>query len=234
MKWQKLVNATILGGFLLGVALVLPASAQTLLQDEVPGSYLVFPIFDISGNAVTQIRICDKSNGAKGPTTTWVRLNFICPGSRQDPFCDEYDTDFPLTSHQCKIIDVGDQRPPCNQGFVVAFAENATFDPWAYDHLIGSYNITTGTGTSVASEASKAIAIQSPQPFKALLGRPGSLGSLELSFCGVTQGCDYVSLPAILHSDFRATTATADTTLTLLTLNINSGADNNTTAVKLA
>jgi len=256
MKWQKLFNATILGGFLLGGALVLQASAQTtgVLQDQIPGSFLVFPIFDISSGSTTQIRICDKSNGpiqTGNNATTWVRLNFICPGSLEvgdeNPFCDEYDTDFKLTSHQCAVIDVRDKLPPCELGFIVAFAENSAFQPWSYDNLIGSYNITRGTGASAVVEGANAIAIQSSQPKGTLLGHPGSLGSDELLFqevaanaagfaaCGLPSATcpDYVGTPAQLHSDFRAVAPGLDTNLILLTLNINSGVDNNTTSVKV-
>jgi hypothetical protein len=223
MKWQKFITVTMVGGFLLASALVLPASAQ--LQDNVPGSFLVFPVYDIRPGTSTQIRICDTNNGPRGGAATNVRLNFVCPGQLPpgDTFCDEFDTDIALTFHGCAVIDVASQLPPCDQGFIIAFAENDNFAPVSYNFLIGSENITTG---AVAS-ATNAIAIQSPQARGTVLATPDpDTGLTALTFGG--GGADYAPLPSTLFSDFRAVGAVPGglTDLVLLTLDVTSGAEN--------
>jgi hypothetical protein len=205
-----------------------PAVGANLL-----GSVLVFPKFDIRSGASTQLRITDTSQGPRGGTSAFARLNFVCPGTKADPFCDVLDIDISFTYHRTVVIDVATELPPCDRGFIIVFAEGANGNPVSYNHLTGSYHITSGTGPSARAEAANAIAIQSLQPAGTVLGAANAnTGGLDLTF-STTSGADYAALPAALHSDFRAVTATSRTILTLLTLNIISGADNPTARVNV-
>lgn len=200
-----------------------------ILQDNQPGSFLVFPKFDIRGDTTTQIRIVN--NGWKDLD---VKLNYVCPGVKNvNQFCAALDRTVSFTPHQTRIIDVADQNPPCNQGYVVAFAlkEHSANTAMSYNELAGSYNINSGRRV----ESDNAIAIQSPKPFCSPLGSNGKLrfGGAAPSSPTDGDGPDYVGLPSKLYTDFRAITpgeegvsADQGSVLTLLTLDTLAGQQN--------
>src|SRR2546428_9096616 len=91
-KWYRLVPVIFLGVLLLGSMMTPPALAQvsSTLQDNVPGSFLVYPIFDIIGANRTKIRITN--NGVLGfPSIDLnVRVTYICQplgSSTSSNFC---------------------------------------------------------------------------------------------------------------------------------------------------
>jgi hypothetical protein len=216
MKRHRLIRAMIMGVGLLGSAMVLPAIAQ--LRGEEPGSLLIFPEFDITPPAVTQLRITDVRDPALGGTTR-IRLQYICPGVAG--VCATVDRHKFTTFHGTVIIDVstdlGGPFPaaPCNNGYVIAFVEDANHDPIAANSLIGSYRISGTDGDD--AEAVNAIAVQSARPPGTVLGSIDATGELVLIFgTGAegkgknhTSGSDYVALPDVLHSDFQAPNAAA-------------------------
>ena len=240
MQWHKLVKVMIVGVGLLGSAMVLPAIAQ--LRGEVPGSLLIFPEFNISPPAVTQLRITDVQNPALGGTTR-VHLNYVCPpaggpgaSGGVEGVCNEVDRHKAVTFHGTLIIDVagdlGGPFPgaPCNKGYVIAFVEDAARHPIAANQLIGSYRISGTDGDD--AEAVQAIAVQSERFLPG--GPPVQLGHFEngelvLTF-GLSGTDDYRALPWILYSDFQAVNTALvpprRAELILLTMDVKSGLAN--------
>jgi hypothetical protein len=116
----------------LGTAWALPE----VLDDNSPGSFLVFPKFDIRGDTSTQLRIVN--NGENLPNSQGdivdlkVKLNYVCPGVKHvNEFCAALDRTITFTPNQTRIIDVADQNPPCNQGYVIAYVLNPSNQPAA-------------------------------------------------------------------------------------------------------
>jgi len=242
VKWHRLLTVMIVGVALLGSVMVRSAMAQAGgLRGEVPGSLLIFPEFNISAPAVTQIRISDVQNPALGGTTR-VHFNYVCPPSGGPgavgglaSVCNEIDRHKFLTFHGTLVVDVATDlgfpatpsAAPCNKGFVVVFVEDAAHHAISANELIGSYRISGTDGDD--AEAVQAIAVQSPQLPGTQLGTVDATGELVLSF-GVLAANDYVSLPWILYSDFQAVDTTAvppkRTELILLTMDVKSGLAN--------
>jgi len=121
--------------------------ALALPDDMQPGSFLVFPLFDIrsGGGTRNQTRIRITNNGA---ITTDIHLTAICPGRTVandgilDRHCRATDRKITLTSHQTAVLDVGtpfvstaapNSNPvyefglpvPCSEGYIVAYAQTA-------------------------------------------------------------------------------------------------------------
>jgi hypothetical protein len=205
----------------LGLAFASPGATQpTVFDDMVPGSFLVFPLFDVAAGNSTQLRITNT-----GPDVR-VQLNFVCPGSKKHPYCDALDRHKKLTPYETLVVDVADYNPPCNAGYVVAFAENSSREAIAFDHLIGSYHITS----KGSLEAAPAISIQSVKGEGDNLGADG-----ELQF-GTAAGPDpdYRELPSHLYTDFRAVyPGTVGSDLILLTLDSIAGGHNPVTSVDI-
>src|SRR5437667_6238794 len=99
-KWHQLV-----------CAMGQPALAQP--DDMMPGSFLLFPLFDIRAGAggprnQTRIRITNT-----GVVSTDVHVTAICPGRTvqndgiYDPHCAATDRKIILTSHQTVILEIG-------------------------------------------------------------------------------------------------------------------------------
>lgn len=222
-KVRFIALCTAFAGALSG--LVQTASAQ-VGQENVPGSFLVFPKFDIRGASATQVRIVNT-----GESNVNVHLNFVCPGVKNvNDFCAALDTTITFTPHQTRVIDVADLHPPCNQGYLVGYAYGAggQFDigglgarnrPISYNFLIGSYHISSGR----LLEADNAIASQSVQAPGTILGAGG-----RLRF----GGGDYTPMATQHFTDFRAvrfgTEGDPDlgSRLTLLTLDVLAGMQN--------
>lgn len=207
------------------VALSFGLCANSFAQvndDNTPGSFLVFAKFDIRGDTSTQLRIVN--NGENLPNAQGdivdlkVKLNYICPGVKHvNDFCAALDRTVTFTPNQTRIIDVADQNPPCNQGYVVAYALSSAVTgnkPASYNYLTGSSHITSGR----SSEADNAIAIQSPASEGTVLG---SGTPLQLRI-----GTDYSPVGTVSYTDFRATSADAGSVLNLLTLDVLAGMQN--------
>ena len=237
MKWHRLIIAMIVGVGLLGSAMVLPARAQ--LRGEVPGSFLIFPQFNISPPAVTQLRISDVSDPGLGGTTR-LQLQYICPplggpgaSGGTAGVCATVDRHKFVTFHGSLNVDVatdlGGPFPgaPCNKGYVVAFVEDAAHTAISHNQLIGSYRISGTDGDD--ADAVKAIAVQSAKPPGTQLGSLDATGELVLTF-GTTPTSDYVALPDVLFSDFQAVDVAAGkrTELIVLTPTIKAGLANPT------
>src|SRR5215831_3023971 len=160
-KWSRLVPVMFLGVLLLGSMLMAPpafAQLSNTLQDNVPGSLLVYPIFDIFSTNETKIRVT--CNGVSG---AMLRLTFICQPSNTSLFCPSFDERYPCTPHQTLVFDLDTEiggNCPTGQGYVVIFAESqclptapattcptatggtlqeGEFGPVSYNQLFGSY-----------------------------------------------------------------------------------------------
>jgi len=246
MKWHKVVYATLAGAVLLGSAMVLPAIAQTPVnppQDNIPGSFLVFPLFDISSGHNTTIRITDVSGGnlsgpgENGPFSVRVHIDVICKKARgsSDKSCDQNNNDTVLTFHETVEFEVRDLvRDPSPTGacafggYIIAFAEDPlSSNPQAiaYNNLIGSYHVANSSDldSDNASYGGNAIAFQAnapsmpgspPTPIGTTVGVNGDF--IQLSF-GLATSNDYVAFPRYLVSTFQATSSDAKTEIVLLT-----------------
>jgi len=148
-KWSRLVPVMFIGVLLLGSMLTPSAFAQSsnTLQDNVPGSLLVFPIFDVFGANETKIRVV-----CNGVTGTTLRLTFICqPNTTSNVFCPSFDENVDCTSHQTLVFDVDTElfgACPTGQGFVVVWAEDLCTDTSASFNPSNS-TCTTATGGSI-------------------------------------------------------------------------------------
>lgn len=216
-------------GTLLAIFGCLPACvfAQTM-QDNTPGTFLLFPKFDIRGDTATQIRIVNN-----GPSNIKAHLIVVCPGVKNvDQFCAELDTTITFTRHQTRVIDISDLHPPCTQGYVTALAWGAGGQndiggiagnnrALSYNHLTGSYRITAGREL----EAENALASQSTAAqgtFIANNARPG-LGLLPP---GARLYTDFKSvIPAVGASP------ASGSRLTLVDLNVSPGTQNPVAAI---
>jgi hypothetical protein len=183
-KWYRLVPVMFLGVLLLGSMLAPPppalAQISNTLQDNIPGSLLVFPIFDVITTAPTggpnpggpnQTKIRITNNGV---TTVLVRITYVCQpqtSSTSSAVCPSFDETFPITHNQTIVLDVGTEvfgACPTGQGYIVAWAEaqcplsavcvtpGGTIPPGAfgaisYNQLYGSYHLYYhGAGNSPA------------------------------------------------------------------------------------
>ncbi len=210
-------NLAVVFGFVLKTTSV----AQEVYRDLQPGSFLVFPAFDISEGFSTQVRITNTDPATAGH----IQLNFICPGSRQDPFCDTLGRHLTLAPAGTATLDVESYHPPCDRGYLVAFAENKKYQAISFNALIGSYHITRNH-RRYDDEAEQAIAIQSVKPFNTVLGANGIL-NFGADSDPATQ--DYAALGTHLFTDFRAVDGHHEwygSELILLSLNTIIGAPN--------
>ena len=220
---------------IVGAALALLLSSQALAQtdplpviadQQQPGSFLVFPKWDIRNGTSTKLRITNLLDLQE----VKVKINYVCPGVKHgDDRCRALDRRITLTPRETRVIDVADHNPPCEAGFAVAFAMGdvnplpsvVDLKPISYNYLIGSYHITKGR----RSEADNALAVQSAQPFEAQLGASGgfTFGS----------GGDYLPLPSELYTTFQAVDPTEQegSRLTLLSLDTIAGQQNPATTV---
>ncbi len=124
-RWRVLIGA------LLALTLGAPATlmAQTnILQDNSPGSMLVFPIFDAIGGNQTKLRIVNDSSAS-----VQIRVIFACQpnvNSNTAQACHSWSERFSaVAQHETIVLDVADEllrlQANCQtrQGYVVAIAE---------------------------------------------------------------------------------------------------------------
>lgn len=163
MKKSKLIVLTACVALCCSAFLGTAWASPGVLDDNSPGSFLVFPRFDIRGDTITELRIVNNgenlTNSNGDVVDLQVKLNYICPGVKHvNEFCAALDRTVTFTPNQTRIIDVAHQNPPCNQGYVVAYVVSpiGVGQPAAYDYLTGSYYITSAR----SNEADSAIAIQ--------------------------------------------------------------------------
>ncbi len=220
MQGRNLTRNTV-AVIVLSLALGTTVAAQGVYRDLQPGSFLVFPAFDITEDFITQLRITNTDPA----TSVQIQLNFVCPGSKQDLFCDALDRHLTLTPSGTAVIDVESSHPPCHRGYVTAFAENDLHQAISFNALIGSYHITR-TNRRYYDEAEQAIAIQSVKPFQEVLGTSGAL-QFGADPDPATQ--DYAALGTHLFTGFQAVDGRQElygSELILLSLSTIVGADN--------
>jgi hypothetical protein len=188
-----------------------------IADHQQPGSFLVFPKFDLRGAAGTKLRITNLLD----LQDVAVKINYVCPGVKHvNDFCDALDRRITLTPHETRVIDVADHNPPCDAGFAVAFAlSKRTLKPISYNYLIGSYHIAKGR----RSEADNALSIQSPLPY----------GTEIVTTDGLSFGGDYLPLASQLFTTFQAVDPVDEegSKLVLLSLDTRAGMQNPATTV---
>ena len=124
-RWRVLIGA------LLALTLGAPAElmAQTnILQDNSPGSMLVFPMFDTIGANRTKLRIVND-----GSASVQIRLIFACQpnvNSNTAQACQSQSERFSAVApNATMVLDVGDEFTqllaycPTGQGYAIAIAE---------------------------------------------------------------------------------------------------------------
>src|SRR5262249_27311890 len=130
-----------------------PPGPPLALQDDIPGSLLVFPLFDVIGITQTQnqTKIRLTCNGVTG---TRVRVTYVCQPqgpSTTSAFCPSFDEAWDCTPHQTLVLDVGTELAgvcPTGQGYIVAFAE-AQCTTAAATFNASSQTCATATGGSL-------------------------------------------------------------------------------------
>lgn len=223
-----------------GIGLQGPATAQDLVADSQPGSVLVFPKFDEREGKATHLRITNTHDSEY----VGVRLDIICPGIKDfeaESRCEATDVHLRISPHGTALIPVS-QYAPCNEGFIVAIAEQAPLTPTqpssgqviSWNYLTGSYHILSGD----ANEADQAIGIQSIHPDGTVL----TSGGLQFGPDPDPATQDYVALGTTLYTDFLATHEVGDeeaglmeagSELILLSLDTIVGAQNPPTLVNI-
>jgi len=140
-----------------------PSDTPSTLQDNAPGSLLVFPIFDVVGGNRTKIRVTNA-----GEAGIQARVTYVCQPLGSEPtsaVCDSFTERFPIAPDQTIVIDVGDRLAanpgtcPTGQGYIVVVAEGqctstkpcktasrgtippGEFGPISYNQLYGSYSL---------------------------------------------------------------------------------------------
>lgn len=235
MKRYLLGPVMLVGAFLVGSALVQPALTAAQLRQNVPGSFLVYPLFDVDPPNATKLHITNITDG----DTVGVRFIFICPAQTSSTPCPETHRSITLGPHATQVLNVGNEAlpPGCKQGFVVAIAQSTGGAPIASNSLTGSYEIIYNQKPSerTTTGGGSAFAIQSPQISGSLLGSINASGRRELTF-GLAANADYIALPFNLYGDFAAVGrdlapqpagfTEVDTQLVLLTLNMATNVSN--------
>jgi hypothetical protein len=224
------INVTAIA-MLLALLVGSPAAFAGVLADNEPGSFLVFPRFDIRGARVTTLRI--ENNGpvdlgffSRGQAAD-VKLNVVCPGVKIfDPFCRAQDQVVWISPRGTAVIDVAGLNPPCNEGYIVAFPR-AQGRPISYNHLTGSYKIERGNRV----EAENALHVQSIAPTLSPLD--GDNDGLEFGAGNGAQ--DYRAMPTVSYTGFRSIDPANNegTNLILLTLDTLAGQQNPPAAVAI-
>ena len=115
MRWDRLIAAALCVLLQTGQALAIDGIAAT----ERPGSQLVFPKFDIRAGYATQFSITNIDDD----DSVGIELVYICPGVLLgDQRCRSLVRKLVLTPRETRVIDVGEHKPPCKQGYALAYA----------------------------------------------------------------------------------------------------------------
>ncbi|MCB0310803.1 MAG: hypothetical protein KDD42_06195 [Bdellovibrionales bacterium] len=196
----------------------IPAGADNSVQASImtPGTLLVFTRFDFRGDRKTELRVTNTSEENSN-----LAINFVCPGQVGNEFCAKLDVHYFFTPHQTRVIDVESRNPPCQQGFVMAWAENEQREPISFNHFIGSSYHAEGA----RAEASQAIAIQAVRPTGEVLG---NYGRFQFGPEPSPETQDFAAIPKDYYTDFRSTDAEviSGSRLTLVDLDAMLGVQN--------
>jgi hypothetical protein len=235
MKIKAIGAALALVG--IGAASINVAQAQ-VFDDRQPGSALVIPLFDVNndaGNArATTIKVSNL-----GDDKIWVHFVRVCGGIKSyggEGQCSAGNRQIELTAKETVVRDVRAffslNRDTCPTGYIVAWAQTSQNDktPQVYNHLIGSVHYNSFGNLNQRTSGMQALA------FKAAgtEGDPvtGATGGAQpsLPFNGTTG----FRAPATTYwTDYLATAGSRFSELTLLTLDIEAGAQNLPTFVAL-
>ena len=91
MRSKRVWSWITLAATLFSMAVTMPALASEVLYDTQPGSFLVFPLFDIHESHDSRLRITNLNK----TSDVRVQINVVCPGSKEDNLCDALDVQLP-------------------------------------------------------------------------------------------------------------------------------------------
>jgi hypothetical protein len=261
MNCGKWIRASFL--LMLALTLAIPAMAQIVANSEAPGSVLVFPKFikgtvPFNGGTAPKSEIeisvrCPPELDAAGVgcaerLRVKLKAHWVCPSDQSFEskyICKETDFDLFTTVNGTITLNANGgvspasagrvPTPPCNRGYlivwVVGISTGSTFpdQPISFNGLIGDAVLREMGGAS-AYNAIPIQAIQAPG-LAVALGAGGSL-----AFTGVA--AQYAALPSRIFGSVQFDKLTgslplAQTSLTLLTLDVRSNRSNNPTFVDL-
>ncbi len=213
MKSRTAIRIGLLGLLmLLATVVMVPQAGAAVLDDDVPGSVLVFTKYNINTGYTTTLRVTNNA-----PTEVGVHIELVCPGDSGN-VCKETDRWYRMTGHETRNFDVASLFPRCRKGYVLVWATDT-----APVHSKISHNFLYGTEIIQrinTSQAEKAIAIQAVAAAGTNLGAEKA----PLAFDGVM----YAQLPTLSYTNFIATNALLGlrSALTLLTLDVDSNSVN--------
>jgi len=158
MKWYRLVPVLLVGVFVLGGAMVQPALADQVMVQDRPGSFLVYPLFDVISSPTTgvrnetKIRITNLSSNFD----VYAHVVIICGSGSVDfpsSVCPERNFSVFLSRHATVVLDMSTQPRSCDSGFVVVYAQENLGDflnpgeagaigaPISFNALAGDYEV---------------------------------------------------------------------------------------------
>ena len=150
--------------------------------------------------------------------------------------CAGVNREITLTHNETRVINVrnffGLDPANCPTGYVVAYAVDDAAgpnQPISWNFLSGSQYVRGVPGQSLPNwtKGAQAYAIQSPQPAGALIGQGGTAPKLPFD------GFDLRQLPTEHSTDFVADLGSRKSALILMTLDVEAGAQNDSTLVAL-
>jgi hypothetical protein len=215
---------------LLAVAATTAWAQPQLSDSQEPGSVLVFPLFEaaINGANVSTFQIsvaCPTGASCLDGQDVDIRAHWVCPGSGIFNTCLE--RDFVLdTTVNGTVIFSPPAVLPCNHGYLIA---------WVVNETAPGVNIKFDglTGNAVIRESSTAVTSYNAIPIQAVSGLATGAtvpGSPALNFNGTTA---YKAVTGVIIGNAKYDSASNQTSVVLLTLDVHSNRPNNETFVDL-
>jgi hypothetical protein len=211
-------------GFSLTTAMT--AWAQPQLSDsQEPGSVLVFPLFE-QGKSTFQISVaCPTGATCLDGQDVDIRAHWVCPGSGTFNICLE--RDFVLdTTVNGTVTFSPPTTLPCPNGYLIA---------WVVNETAPGVNIKFDglTGNAVIRESNTAVTSYNAIPIQAVSGLATGAtvpGSPVLNFNGTTA---YKAVTGVIIGNVKFDSASNETSVVLMTLDVNSNRANIETFVDL-
>jgi hypothetical protein len=226
---------------LVGIGAVSMNTAQAqagVFKDRVPGSALVYPLFDVNNDAGNARATTFKLSNL-GNEKVWVHFVRVCGGIKSyggQGLCQASDRQIELTAKETIVRDVRAffslNRDTCPTGFIVAYAQVSQNDkqPKVYNNLIGSLHYNSFGNLNQRTSGMQALAFQAEGAQNTAVAGSSPGPQPALPFNGTT---GYTSPAKVYWTDYLATAGTRFSELTLLTLDTTAGFQNDPTYVAL-
>jgi hypothetical protein len=215
----------------LSLATAMTAWAQPQLSDsQEPGSVLVFPLFETGaamGGSVSTFQIsvaCPTGASCTDGQDVDIRAHWVCPGSGFFNVCQ--DRDFVLDTTVNGTVTFSPPALPCPRGYLIA---------WVVNESAPGVNIKFDglTGNAVIRESSTAVTSYNAIPIQAVSGLATGAtvpGSPALNFNGTTA---YKAVTGVIIGNAKYDSASNQTSLVLLTLDVHANRANSQTFADL-